>query len=108
MGGPEGQIDAFSHGFGVSDALATPTQGGAGTLTGGNLGTLAYTSQSRTWGPTQPGPTADQIDLNATNIAAAAIDVSRAHVDCKVDVRIQSDGPITVTLPGCNRTIQAG
>jgi hypothetical protein len=46
--------------------------------------------------------------VNATNIATATIDVSRAHVGCNANVNVTSDGPIAVTLAGCNRTIQAG
>jgi hypothetical protein len=34
--------------------------------------------------------------------------VTRAHVDCKAALHITSDGPLTVTLPGCNRTVTAG
>jgi hypothetical protein len=53
-------------------------------------------------------PTSDTLDITATNIATASIDVSRARVDCGVHVNVTSDGPITIALPGCNRTIQAG
>jgi hypothetical protein len=107
-GHPEGQIDVFSHGFGTADPVASGTQPGTGTLTGGNMGPLAFASLTQTWGPSVPAPPSDTLDINATNIATASIDVSRAHVDCGVVMHITSDGPITVTLPGCNRTVQAG
>jgi hypothetical protein len=79
-----------------------------GTLPGGNLGTLAFASTQQTWGPTPAAPSADSITINATNIATASIDVARAHVDCNVALSITTDGPLTVTLPGCNRTVTAG
>ena len=107
-GDPEGQIDAASRGFSVGDPTPSTTQLGSGTLTGGNLGTLAFSRQARGWSAAPSQPRSDAIDVTATNIATAAIDVTRAHVDCRVSVNITTDGPIAVTLPGCNRTIHAG
>jgi pimeloyl-ACP methyl ester carboxylesterase len=108
-GDPDGELDAVSHGFGVGDptasGLALP---GVGTLTGGNLGALTFASTKQTWGPTPAAPSSDSITINATNIATASIDVSRAHVDCNVALSITTDGPVNVTLPGCNRTVTAG
>jgi hypothetical protein len=110
-GHPEGQIDVVSHGFGTADPVASGSQPGAGTLTGGNMGPLAFASLAQTWSapaPTGPGPTSDTLDITATNIATASIVVSRAHADCKVVLNITTDGPLTVDLPGCNRTVHAG
>ncbi len=70
-------------------------------------GTLLFTRFSKTWGPAPKLARADLIDVHATNIAAASIDVTRAHVDCHVTLHVQSDGPLTITLPGCRRTIRA-
>ena len=107
-GDPEGQLDVFSHGFGTSDPVASGSQPGTGTLTGGNMGPLTYASLTQTWSPATPAPASDTLDINATNIATATIAPSRAHVDCSAKVNITTDGPITVTLAGCNRTIQSG
>ncbi len=106
--GQLGSFDAFSHGFGYGDPTASGLKIGAGTLTGGNLGTLLFTRFSKTWGSAPRLARADVIDVQATNIATASISVTRAHVDCHVTVHVHSDGPITVALPGCNRTIRAG
>jgi len=106
--GSEGQIDAISHGFGLSDPAASGVQSGTGQLTGGNLGTINFVSQIQTWGAPPSAPRQDSIDITATNIATASIDVARAHVDCNVALHITSDGPLTVTLPGCGRTVSAG
>jgi uncharacterized repeat protein (TIGR01451 family) len=99
----QGTVDAFSHAFGAGDPLASATQFGAGTLTGGNLGTLAFTRQFKTWGPPPPIEPANRIDLTATNVAAVTITTKRAGVDCNVDLRVTSDGPLTVSLADCPR-----
>ena len=65
------------------------------------LGTLAFTSQSKTWGPTPPIVPADRIDINATNVSSVTIDPKRAGVTCNVDLRVTSDGPIDINLAGC-------
>jgi hypothetical protein len=107
-GDPEGQIDAVTHGFSVGDPTPGPLQVGTGMLTGGDLGTLRFAKTSRSWGPTPPAARGDAIDITATNIATMSLDVARAHVDCSVAVHMTSDGPLTVKLPGCQRTVQAG
>ena len=107
-GDPEGQIDAVSHGFGHGDPLQLAPSAGPGTLTGGNLGPLVYARTSRSWGAAPLALTLDAIDVNATNIATATIDPTRAHVDCHAILNITTDGPIAVTLAGCGRTVHAG
>jgi hypothetical protein len=97
----QGKVDAFSHGFGKGDPAASATQRGAGTLPDGNLGVLLFTSQTKTWGPVPPAPRADRIDLTATNVSAVTINPKRAGVSCNADVRVTSDGPVTVNLAGC-------
>jgi hypothetical protein len=103
--GSSGQIDAVSHGRGASDPAPAVTKPGAGQLEGGNLGTIQFTSRAKTWAPPTPGPRANTIDVTATNIGKASIDVKRAGVDCSVKVNVTSDGPISIALPGCNRTV---
>jgi hypothetical protein len=100
-GDPIGQIDAFSHGFGSGNPSASGQQGGNGTLTGGNLGTLTFLRQFQTWGRTPNVARADAIDIVATNVATVTINASRAHVDCHVKLHVTSDGPIHVRVVGC-------
>lgn len=52
-------------------------------------------------------PSLDAIDITAKNISNASISVRRAHVDCKVLLHISTDGPLSVTLPGCARVVHA-
>ena len=103
----QGEVDAFSYGFGLGDPPASATQFGSGTLSGGNLGTLAFSRQYKTWGSAPPIPTKDRIDLETTNVSELTINPSRADVDCNVDLHVTSDGPLTIHLATCNRTVQA-
>ncbi|HYY21924.1 MAG TPA: hypothetical protein VE780_08595, partial [Thermoleophilaceae bacterium] len=108
-GDPEGEIDVISRGFGVADPPASPaTLVGAGTLTGGYLGPVRYTRQYRTWGRARRVRRRDELDVTATNLAGATIDVRRARVSCAARVRFRSDGPIAVDLAGCRRAITGG
>jgi hypothetical protein len=79
-----------------------------GTLTGGNMGDLQYAAFKQTWAREATARRRDAMDVNATNIAAASIDVGRAGVGCNVALKITTDGPIAVTLAGCGRVVNAG
>ena len=46
-----------------------------------------------------------ELDVELTNIAAVTIDPNRARVGCDADVHVTSDGPATVGLAGCDRTV---
>jgi len=108
-GHAEGSIDALSYGFGTGDPIPSATQFGTATLTGGNLPTpLVYTRQYRTWGPVPSIPRLKRIDLIARNIAALTINVQRASVGCSVDLHVDTDGPMTIALAGCKRTVAVG
>ncbi|MEA2368988.1 MAG: hypothetical protein QOH38_1706, partial [Thermoleophilaceae bacterium] len=67
-----------------------------------------FTKQAKTWGPVPKRPSKDALDIDATNVAAATIDPARARVSCGAKLKITSDGPIKVTLAGCNRVVQGG
>jgi hypothetical protein len=101
--GGQATVDVFSHGFGVGDPKPSSTERGAGTLTGGTLAALAFTSQKKTWGPAPKIPTADQLDVTATNVGTVTIDAPRAHVSCDPKVNLKSDGPTKVVITGCAR-----
>ena len=104
-GAEQGQIDAISHGFGVGDPEPSQTERGAGTLEGGNYGTLMYTSQKKTWGEVPAQPPENHVEITATGIESAVLHVRRARVDCQVELEIESDGPLAVRLAGCGRTV---
>jgi hypothetical protein len=104
-GAEQGEIDAVSHGFGVGDPEPGETERGTGTLEGGNLGSIVYTKQKKAWGDPPPQPVANKVEIKATGIESAVLHVERARVDCDAEIVIESDGPLTVTLAGCDRTV---
>jgi hypothetical protein len=104
-GAGTGTLDAFSHGFGLGDPPVLDLETRSGSLTGGSHGALPYVSRRRDWGRTPARRNADRLDIRATNVRSATVDVGRAAVDCNVDLHITSDGPLTLRLEGCGRTV---
>ncbi len=102
---PRGSIDVKSHGFGEGDPVAGATQAGAGA-TSGNLGVQAYVSQYKTWSLPALAPAANRLDLVARNVSAVTVNVQRARVGCDAALMVDTDGPLTVTLAGCNRQVR--
>ena len=103
-----GTIDAVSEGFGVGDPTPGATTYGQGEITGGTLPAMFYLSQAKAWGPVPQQPAADVLVLDATNISAVTVSVSRARLSCGVDLKVTTTVPLTVTLAGCGRTVQFG
>jgi hypothetical protein len=98
--GDLGTADAFSHGFGLADSVVNPEQ-----MTSGTSGRFVYTGSVRTWQQPQPVAAGNVLDLTLRNIATVTIDPARAKLGCDATVNVTSDGPATITLAGCNRTI---
>lgn len=103
---PRGTIDVRSAGFGKGDPTPGATQYSAGTLTGGTLPALAYTRQYKRWGPVPTRPAADVLRIKASNIATMTVNVQRAQLNCDATLDVTTDGPLRVTLAGCQRTLQ--
>jgi pimeloyl-ACP methyl ester carboxylesterase len=99
---PLAKVDVRSQGFGVGDPVPGATQLGAGALTGGTIPAIPYTSQSKAWGPAPSEPAHDALNISATNVAHVTIDAARAKVDCKAQLNVTTDGPLTVTLEDCH------
>ena len=108
-GAEQGKVDAVSHGFGVGDAPVGETESGTGTLEGGNLGSLVYTFQKRAWGEPPKARRRNRLDVTATGIKSAVVNVRRARIGCDAVVDVtSSDGPLAITLAGCRRTVRSG
>jgi predicted esterase len=61
-----------------------------------------YTREHRKLGPAVPQEKADRLSVVAGNIRSITIDVARAGVTCAADLDVSSDGPLSVTLLGCD------
>jgi Prolyl oligopeptidase family len=99
-----GTIDVFSHGFGLSDPPVLERQTGTGAMPSGHT----YTFQAREWGSPAAQTPANRLDIEAVNVRSVTIDPSRAKVDCDADMRVTTDGRLTVRLAGCDATRRFG
>jgi pimeloyl-ACP methyl ester carboxylesterase len=100
-----GTVDAVSAAFGIKDAAVLPVQPGAGVLTGGEIPAMAFVSRSQQWGPFGTAPKADALQLTLTNLKAVAVDAARAGLSCNAKLSVKTDGPVSVTLAGCGKTL---
>lgn len=105
---PIGEIDARSEGFGVGDPSPLGLTESLGTLDGGSHGPMPYRRRQQKWGPPPPTPRADRLVIEATNVGQATVDVRRARVSCTVDLDVETDGPLRITLTPCGKTLAFG
>ena len=103
-----GTVDAVSSGFGVKDAPVLAVKNGAGALTGGELPALPFASRSQQWGPLAKAPKADALALTVTNLRTVTVDLDRAGLTCGAKLSVKTDGPVSVVLAGCDRTVRFG
>jgi hypothetical protein len=108
-GSGHGTIDARSLGTGVGDPPLVEEESEGGRLEGGSHpGGLAYVRRTRGRGEAPADPRANRLDISATDVASATLDVKRARVDCGVDLRVSANGPFALRLAGCGQTIRVG
>jgi hypothetical protein len=108
---PLGRVDAVSRGFGVGDPPADATTTNPGTLDGGNLGPLAYTETAKAWGDAPTAKKKNELQIDARNLKSITVQVKRAKLSCGPKgkgpkLRVKSDGPLTVKLAGCKRSLK--
>jgi hypothetical protein len=95
-------VDVLSKAFGVGDPPVLPVATSGGAVTGGEIPAMAYLQRSQQWGPTPKAAHSNTLVLTATNLKSVTIDVKRAHVTCGVHLKVKTDGPLFVTLAGCD------
>lgn len=103
--GPEpGTIDVVSRGQGVTDS-APPAPGRELGVTDGHFSPVnPYLREFRHLDPATEAPAEDVLDVRSAGVGAVTIDPERAGVDCDADLNVATDGPLAVTLAGCDRT----
>jgi hypothetical protein len=99
--GSAGKIDVRSLAGGFGDPSANTPTVGYKILNGGSHGPIPYQERNITWGAAPKQPAADELVINATNIAAVTIDAARAGVTCHAKLDITSDGATKVTMADC-------
>jgi hypothetical protein len=105
---PIGEIDARSEAFGFAGPIPLGTHESIGTLDGGSHGPMPYRRREQTWAPVEQQPGRDELVIDATNIAHVTIDTRRARLSCSPVLRVTTDGPLSITLGGCAKTLEFG
>jgi pimeloyl-ACP methyl ester carboxylesterase len=99
-------VVALTHAFGTPPPVEGALARGFGALTGGEIPAMAYMSRSPAWTAAAHGfAVRNWIDITAVNLATMVIDVQRARVNCGVHLAVRTNGPLTVVLDGCGRTL---
>ncbi len=108
---PLGKVDVRSEGFGLGDPVPGETQHGTGALTGGHDPGDPVHEPEQGLGPrSEANRRATRSTSTATNVSHVTIDATRAKVDCKAQLNVTTDGPLTVTLADCrgkNKSVTA-
>ena len=105
--GAIGQIDVRSEAFGFGDAAVLDVVTSQNLLLGGTHGPMPYERKSQDWEAAAPTAKADRLVIQASNIATLTVDVQRAGLSCAPALQVNSDGPLTLHLAGCNRVLTA-
>ncbi|WP_328996095.1 prolyl oligopeptidase family serine peptidase [Kribbella sp. NBC_01245] len=104
-GPPIGSVDAVSSGLGKADPAPVATESGQGVYP---TNPYPYVFQRKRPGQEITAPKQDRLHLNLTNVGAVTVDPARAGLTCAADIEVATDGPVTVNLAGCGRTLTAG
>jgi Putative esterase len=103
-----GHVDALSHAFGHGDPPPQATQHSAGALTGGSFPAMPYAEQSKAWGKAPAMHHADTLTLDLQNLKRVRVATARAGLSCHPKLDVSTDGPATVVLAGCGRSLHFG
>jgi hypothetical protein len=98
-------VDVLSKAFGQGVPAVQPVQQSGGALTGGEIPAMVYVERSQSWGPTPKAARRNQLVITAKNLRSLTIDIARARVTCGVKLIVHTDGPLTIRLPACGRTV---
>ncbi|WP_427118331.1 hypothetical protein [Pseudarthrobacter scleromae] len=102
---PRGTIDAFTKGLGKGDAPVGPTQLTAGAPASLLAVPLPYIGHDLAWGTVPTTPKQDTLTVTTTNINSLTINPARAGLSCNPTIALKSDGPVSITLTGCAKTV---
>jgi hypothetical protein len=103
--GPElGAIDVVSRGRGVADAPVSSPDREVGNTDGHFSPINPYVREFRHVDEPVAADPANVLDVRSAGVGEVTIDPRRAGVDCAADLNVATDGPLLITLAGCDRT----
>ena len=103
--GPElGAVDVVSRGRGVADAPVSGPGREVGTADGHFSPINPYVREYRHLDAPVAVDAANLLDVRSAGVGEVTIDPERAGVTCAADLKVATDGPLRITLAGCNRT----
>jgi hypothetical protein len=100
-----GTIDVRSLAAGRGSREVLPVEQGAGVLAGGQNQAMPYTTETRSWGKAPTQHPRDVLRIRSENVRRVVVDPDRAGVTCGARLVVRTDGPLTVRLSGCRRTV---
>ncbi len=102
--GELGAIDVVTEGKGVSDAPTPAKQFEIGVNRGSFSPVNPYMREWRHPGAPVASPARNVLVIRSANVGALTVDPARAGVDCSAELKVATDGPLTVSLAGCDRS----
>ncbi|MDQ4117728.1 MAG: hypothetical protein M3235_12300 [Actinomycetota bacterium] len=104
--GTLGTIDVVSGGHGQADPQPTPPPGREVGQTDGHFSPVNPYLREFRHPETVEAHETNTLDVRSAGVGAVTIDPDRAGVDCDAALNVATDGPLAITLAGCDRTEQ--
>ena len=105
---PLGRVDARSEAFGLGDPDDNPTQTRARDASGRQLRPPGLRRAVEELGAGAADDARNVLHLDAENLAQVVVHPGRARLTCRPQLDVTTDGPLTLTLAGCGRTLHFG
>jgi predicted esterase len=99
-----GAVDVVTRGQSRTDAPVPATATQAGVSDGTFSPVNPYLREYRHLAAPVSAPRENVLDIRSAGVGSITVDPARAGVDCAAKLAVATDGPLTVTLAGCNRT----
>lgn len=98
------RIDVVTRGLGVTDAPVPPSRSELGVAEGTFFPVNPYLREARALDEPVAAPAENVLEITGVDVGTVTIDPQRAGVDCAAELRVTTNGPLDVTLLGCDRT----
>ncbi|MFP5021023.1 hypothetical protein [Pseudonocardia phyllosphaerae] len=99
-----GAVDVVTEGLGKAPAPVPPAKTEPGVSPGTVSPVNPYLREYRHLDEPVDAPENDVLHIRSAGVGAVTVDPERAGVDCDAKLQVATDGPLTVSLAGCDRT----